>query len=625
MQRSLLVCALTALAAAILASSSHAAEKTPTAAPAADAAVKEAREHLQQALLAETLGDNQERAARLGKALLAAPDLPEANWHSARVRVGNEWLPLSQVVNRAQSDPNLQEYRELRDKAVTAKALRDLARWCNKNNLPDLMRLHYAQLLGHENADAEMKKEAVRQLDLREVNGAWVPADELKAREEQAKQVEAAIAKWRPLLKKLQEQIDGEDYARRDRAIEEFHKLDDVAIIPVLESFLLDAGERFQEEAIERLATFPHYEATEVLVRYAILGRTSIVRDQASAALKPRPMHEFVPLLLAGLTAPFKSRFQIVWDRQGKISYSHALLREGSSANLLLMSHDLAVPRHSVQKVRKDDTVRVYAPEVPKTDVAKYSLGVTPAQALALQLSNTKTRAGNIESEVLLANSAIAAANERVFEALEISTGKQMAREPLKWWSWWQSFNQNYWPRPTSYAYRSNAYNYYSSQTYITHLTGTRGYSCFLAGTPVRTQLGQVPIESIKPGDRVLAQDQDTGELAYKVVIATTIRPPAKMVSIDAGGEKIVTTLGHPFWVAGHGWKMAQELKTGDLLHGLGGTLSVSAIEPTKEAAAHNLVVDDFNTYFVGQAGLLVHDNEFRKPTRAVVPGLVAE
>jgi hypothetical protein len=31
------------------------------------------------------------------------------------------------------------------------------------------------------------------------------------------------------------------------------------------------------------------------------------------------------------------------------------------------------------------------------------------------------------------------------------------------------------------------------------------------------------------------------------------------------------------------------------------------------------------NTYFVGQSSLLVHDNEFRKPTRAIVPGLIEE
>jgi len=33
-------------------------------------------------------------------------------------------------------------------------------------------------------------------------------------------------------------------------------------------------------------------------------------------------------------------------------------------------------------------------------------------------------------------------------------------------------------------------------------------------------------------------------------------------------------------------------------------------------------VVDDFNTYFVGQTGLLVHDSVYRRATTAIVPGL---
>jgi intein/homing endonuclease len=97
------------------------------------------------------------------------------------------------------------------------------------------------------------------------------------------------------------------------------------------------------------------------------------------------------------------------------------------------------------------------------------------------------------------------------------------------------------------------------------------------------------------------------------------------MMRINAGGDQITTTLGHPFWVDGHGWKMAKELSTGDLLHSLGGAIRIDKVEPAGEDKAYNLVVDDFNTYFVGNAGLLVHDNEFRKPTRAIVPGLVEE
>jgi len=68
------------------------------------------------------------------------------------------------------------------------------------------------------------------------------------------------------------------------------------------------------------------------------------------------------------------------------------------------------------------------------------------------------------------------------------------------------------------------------------------------------------------------------------------------------------------------------ELKTDDRLHSLNGSLSIDNIEELPEPQqAYNLVVQDFNSYFVGKTGILVHDNEFRKPTHATVPGLVED
>jgi hypothetical protein len=61
------------------------------------------------------------------------------------------------------------------------------------------------------------------------------------------------------------------------------------------------------------------------------------------------------------------------------------------------------------------------------------------------------------------------------------------------------------------------------------------------------------------------------------------------------------------------------------LLHGLAGATPLDRIEAVPDQPAHNLVVEGFNTYFVGQSGLLVHDNEFREPTRSIVPGLAAD
>jgi intein/homing endonuclease len=42
--------------------------------------------------------------------------------------------------------------------------------------------------------------------------------------------------------------------------------------------------------------------------------------------------------------------------------------------------------------------------------------------------------------------------------------------------------------------------------------------NCFTAGTKVLTDEGEKPIEEIKAGDKVLAKDDETGEMAYKEV-----------------------------------------------------------------------------------------------------------
>jgi hypothetical protein len=68
---------------------------------------------------------------------------------------------------------------------------------------------------------------------------------------------------------------------------------------------------------------------------------------------------------------------------------------------------------------------------------------------------------------------------------------------------------------------------------------------------------------------------------------------------------------------------MAKELGDSASLHGVNGGTRVRGVEEAKNAEAYNLVVADFSTYFVGETGVLVHDNTFRKPTQAIVPGHV--
>ena len=122
-------------------------------------------------------------------------------------------------------------------------------------------------------------------------------------------------------------------------------------------------------------------------------------------------------------------------------------------------------------------------------------------------------------------------------------------------------------------------------------------------------------------GDLVLAQHPSTGELAFRPVLQTTVGDPVPVLRISLPGETITATLGHRFWVNGQGWQMAKQLKPAMALHAVNHALDVTAIEKGEDMACHNLVVDEFHTFFVGKSRLLVHDKSCPAPTTAAIPG----
>lgn len=126
-------------------------------------------------------------------------------------------------------------------------------------------------------------------------------------------------------------------------------------------------------------------------------------------------------------------------------------------------------------------------------------------------------------------------------------------------------------------------------------------------------------------GDRVLAQDILSGELAFQLVQMMTLRPATSLIRIAAGSESIVATVGHPFWVLGEGWQTANHLKVGDFLRGIDGAVMIESLENVAPKEVYNLVVSESHNYFVGQARLLVHDNSPLQASGSRVPGLAPE
>ncbi|MDK2127069.1 polymorphic toxin-type HINT domain-containing protein [Parachitinimonas caeni] len=97
----------------------------------------------------------------------------------------------------------------------------------------------------------------------------------------------------------------------------------------------------------------------------------------------------------------------------------------------------------------------------------------------------------------------------------------------------------------------------------------TQPGGCFVAGTPVWTKNGPVPIEQIKVGDLVLSQPEDGGELDYRPVVNTFEHDDKELWLVQYGKDSmcsIVCTGNHPFWVEGIGWTAAEKLKLGDIL-----------------------------------------------------------
>jgi hypothetical protein len=135
-----------------------------------------------------------------------------------------------------------------------------------------------------------------------------------------------------------------------------------------------------------------------------------------------------------------------------------------------------------------------------------------------------------------------------------------------------------------------------------------QSHSCFAAGTPVVAKRGVLPIDQVCIGELVLSRNIETGETAYKPVLARSLRPRVPMTKLSVGNESLLATPGHPFMTE-EGWAKVRNLKANGRLFAEAGSLTLSKSEPAEPAQAYNLIVADFGTYFVGKSHLLVHDN----------------
>jgi len=192
-------------------------------------------------------------------------------------------------------------------------------------------------------------------------------------------------------------------------------------------------------------------------------------------------------------------------------------------------------------------------------------------------------------------------------------------------------------------------------------------FTCAVAGTLVHTNNGLVPIERLKIGDLVLSQSEENGDAEFKRVIRTSSYDDRELFLMEyflpdeMNAHHLVVTGNHRFWVEEEGWTVVDYLDPGQTLQiadggpaivykvrkilntetrNVGWTsddpsspgplidlrddkISVSKTLSTEEiynpeafdvednyfrSKVFNIEVEDFHTYFIGEAGIWAHD-----------------
>ena len=565
-----------------------------------------ASRRVRAALRQELYGNNADRTALLEMALEAVPEFAPALWHSGHVRLHNTWVRFDQSAGQTARDRRSVAYRIRRAKCPdTVQGHLALAKWCVGQKLADQARAHLTRVI--ELAPDHVEARGL--LGFRRVDGQWLSGEEIAQSARRARDAAKALAEWKPRIEKIRDGLDHRGLAQRKSAAQRLLAVDDPAAIGAMEALLGGHSELTAQLTVEALSRMSASEASLALARQAVFSRWESVRKSAAESLGSRDRHSFVPALLAAMSTQIRSRMELYEAPGGRMTYRHVFFRQEQDRDAVTVLQ--TGYRH------QDPAIRALS-NPDRRDIAEDALAKARAR----------------EMELARQNAVIGQFNQRICEVLAVATGQGYA-SPEEWWRWWNDYNEVYvvGPRPVARVYQEDEVllidpsapetapsEGQTSGGVVARVPST--YECLVAGTPVWTDSGPMPVEQIRVGDRVLSQDPETGQLAYKPVLRTTTRPAGPLIRIQAGEDAIQASGGHPFWVSGKGWIKARNLKPRHQLHGATGTAQVDSVVQTGFQKTYNLIVADFHTYFVGPARILSHDNTIRKPTDILVPGL---
>lgn len=583
-----------------------------------------AEAHVALALWCEAWGMKDERAKHLAIALLADPSNVTARGLMGQVDDGGKWRRPEDVAGRARADEAREaafaRYTALRDKAApTADAQWKLSAFCDEHGLKPQAEAHARAVVRLD----PRHKAAWTRLGCKNVGGRWMSEAQIAAEHREAEAQKQADRTWKIKLTHLK--ADLRDRTKRAAAEAELARVTDPRAVPSIVRHFSTADVADQAMMVQLLGQIQGGPASRQLAAAALYGDSAEVRRTAAETLIRRDPRDFVAIVIDQLRITQKYEVKPV----GGPGSPGVLMVEGKDAilrrryappSLPAATHRLIAEREAgvVSGIRGASfTSAVIHPSAlpglnPASPIGQAIL--RREQEIAADISEARKAAissqAQLERDIAQIdreNKIAGVVNERALGVLTTSAGGDIGPDRDAWAKWWTDLQGYAFVAPPASRQPKPIFDQQVPPAY-TPSYAVR-HSCFATGTPVRTERGPKPIESLQVGDMVLSQDVGNGRLGFEPVVAVFHNPPAATFKVDTGDQVILATGIHRFWRAGKGWTMARDLKPGDLIRTLGGTSPVKSIEPEPVQPVYNLEVAHGRSFFVGKVGALVHDN----------------
>lgn len=618
-------------------------------------AVKQAALLVGQAIQAEIEGDLLGRDRMLKEATQLDGNFAPARWLQGHVQ-GNDgnWATIEESIVAAKSNRLLADYEAMRATLpASVQGNWQAAQWCAKNGMAMQCRAHLENILMLDHDNQVARKLLGHQL----VGNDWLtPADQARMIQ-RAEFVRLSKEKYAAKIDGLLRNALNGKSNQQQAALNELTAIEDPQAIPVLEH-MAELGVPAATISVKLLTRLDHPESSKSLMRIAVLYPDENIRNSAIEGLKKKPLHDYVPDMLAAMSSPIFSLTSPLFGTDGKLAgFRQSFAKEGMedyrtydfdtrlitlmvgqpvttqdhqrtiSSSYELLAFDSTKPFGQRRTWKETKTVAASMKTDPEQIQAMYLQAKLLEQvAKAATVFSVMERQARVEAE----NRQIELTNRRLADVLTDVVNVEFPQVPRDVWSWWDKYNETSYQQTKFQRHRYDQNNIAMPMPRTYEVPGPeytkteyRVYkaSCFVAGTKINTLRGLMDIEKIMPGDLVLTRDIQSGALGYKPVVCGTNRDPAKTVILKVDDDTIHATTSHLLWVSGKGWVKAGDIKVGDLLHTAAEPAVVVSSTPGPVLPTHNLIVADTHNYFVGGSRVLSHDVLPRGSILEQVPG----